>query len=142
MDRVFLDANILFSAAYYEHAGLARLWDLKNVILVTSTYAVDEARRNLQTKKPDQLPTFERSLRSVEIVGDPTDDFPLLEQVILPGKDRPILKAAIAGAATHLVTGDVTHFGPYYGQTIEGVIVLSPGDYLRMHGEQAESQGN
>jgi hypothetical protein len=28
LDRVFLDANVLFSAAYMENSGLARLWQL------------------------------------------------------------------------------------------------------------------
>ncbi len=31
MRRVFLDANILFSAAYREKAGLLRLWRLPGV---------------------------------------------------------------------------------------------------------------
>lgn len=47
MDRLFLDANILFSAAYRPDAGLRRLWEVPNVELVTSAYAGEEARRNL-----------------------------------------------------------------------------------------------
>jgi uncharacterized membrane protein HdeD (DUF308 family) len=34
LDRVFLDANVLFSAAYRADAGLGRLWNLKDVALV------------------------------------------------------------------------------------------------------------
>jgi hypothetical protein len=49
----------------------------------------------------------------------------------LPEKDRPILRAAVHARATHLVTGDVTHFGRFYGKRLQGVVVLSPGDYLR-----------
>ncbi len=47
MDRLFLDANVLFSAAYREDAGLVELWKLEDVELVTSAYAFEEARRNL-----------------------------------------------------------------------------------------------
>lgn len=47
MDRVFLDANVLYSAAYSRDAGLQRLWKLPQVELLTSAYAVGEARRNL-----------------------------------------------------------------------------------------------
>jgi hypothetical protein len=47
MDRLFLDANILFSAAYRPDAGLAQFWKLKNAILCSSHYALEEARMNL-----------------------------------------------------------------------------------------------
>ena len=49
MDRLFLDANVLFSAAYREDAGLALFWNLPKVVLLSSTYAVEEARVNLDT---------------------------------------------------------------------------------------------
>jgi hypothetical protein len=47
VDRVFLDANVLFSAAYIEGSGLARLWQLADAELLSSDYATEEARRNL-----------------------------------------------------------------------------------------------
>jgi hypothetical protein len=47
MDRLFLDANVLSSAAYRSDAGLRRLWSLDNVELCTSGYALEEARVNL-----------------------------------------------------------------------------------------------
>jgi hypothetical protein len=47
VDRQFLDANILFSAAYRSDSGLRRLWDLDGIQLITSAYAIEEARRNL-----------------------------------------------------------------------------------------------
>ena len=47
MDRVFLDANILFSAAYRRESGLKQLWRISETQLLTSGYAVEEARRNL-----------------------------------------------------------------------------------------------
>ena len=47
MDRVFLDANVLLSAALRTKAGLLRLWTLANAALITSDHAIEEARRNL-----------------------------------------------------------------------------------------------
>jgi predicted nucleic acid-binding protein len=47
VDRVFLDANVLFSAAYRSDSGLLKLWKLKRTKLITSTYALEEARTNL-----------------------------------------------------------------------------------------------
>jgi hypothetical protein len=48
----------------------------------------------------------------------------------LADKGRPVLLAAIGVGATHLLTGDFRHFGPYYGKRIEGFLVLSSGEYL------------
>lgn len=52
VDRVFLDANVLFSAAYRPDSRLRALWESSDVELVSSEYAVDEARRNIQLAKP------------------------------------------------------------------------------------------
>ena len=41
MDRVFLDANVLFSAASTPDSGLRALWSLAGVELVTSEFALD-----------------------------------------------------------------------------------------------------
>jgi len=50
--------------------------------------------------------------------------------VLFSAKDVPILLAAIEARATHLITGDMRHFGPHFGKRIEGILVLSPADYL------------
>ncbi len=80
---------------------------------------------------PGQQNDLEELLGSVEIVPTtaPTDH-PLLSALELPAKDRPILLAAISVGATHLLTGDFRHFGPYYGERIEGILILPPGSYL------------
>jgi hypothetical protein len=124
-----LDTNVLFSGAYRPDAGLRRLWTLPRARLITSVYAAEEARRNLSST--GQRSDLEELLGSVEIVptAAPTDH-PLFSALELPQKDWPILLAAISVGATHLLTGDFRHFGPYYGKRIEGVLVLPPGEYL------------
>ena len=54
VDRLLLDANVLFSAAYRPDAGIARLWKLENVELLTSAYAAEEARVNLAEEDQHQ----------------------------------------------------------------------------------------
>jgi predicted nucleic acid-binding protein len=49
--RVFLDANVLFSAAYKEDSSLLAFWKADKFSLVSSEYAVIEARRNLAMGK-------------------------------------------------------------------------------------------
>jgi uncharacterized protein len=127
-DRLFLDANILFSAAYREDAGLRRLWALKNCSLLTSEYAVEEARRNLP--QPEQRARLEELLQSVERVSALTLDREDRGDVELPEKDWPILGGAVAAGATHLITGDHTHFGSFFGTKLLGVTILPPSEYL------------
>ena len=55
MDRVFLDANVLLSAALRPRAKLLNLWKVEAATLITSEYAVDEARRNLPTPQQRRL---------------------------------------------------------------------------------------
>jgi predicted nucleic acid-binding protein len=49
----------------------------------------------------------------------------------LPAKDAPIFQAAMSAGASVLLTGDVTHFGRFFGKTIAGVRILSPAEFLR-----------
>ena len=127
MDVAFLDANVLFSAAYRQGAGLRRFWELAEVELVTSAYAAEEARSNL--READQRHRLRFLLALVRVVEDDAD-LPLPPEVELPPKDRPILVAAMRARATHLVTGDVMHFGRYFGGRIGGVLVQKPADFL------------
>jgi uncharacterized protein len=129
LDRVFLDANVLYSAAYMEFAGLARLWRLDDVQLLSSAYAIEEARRNLARDRPEAVPRLERLLESISTVDAP-QGFKLPENIRLEPKDQPILLAAIQGKADFLLTGDVRHFGHLYGKRIASVLVVRPAVYF------------
>ena len=129
MDIVFLDANVLFSAAYRADSGLGRLWKMRQIKLVTSAYAEAEARRNLLNIQ--QRTRLDNLLLSVEVAAASQTHQRSLKKIALPDKDTPIFSAAMDVGATHLLTGDVTHFGKYYSKTIEGILILSPGEYLK-----------
>lgn len=136
-DVLFLDSNILFSAAYRPDSTVRRLWELPRSRLLTSSYALEEARRNLKgSEQQAELESLLGSMNVVEAASDP-EGHPALRSVDLPEKDRPILLAAVAARATHLITGDLTHFGPYYGREIAGVTVLPPAAYLRNLSEES-----
>jgi predicted nucleic acid-binding protein len=128
MDRLFLDANILFSAGYRPGAGLLQLWKLKDVELYSSRYAFAEAMINLTDEdQRERLRTLSQTIHLVEARGQA-----LPRGIVLPEKDAPILLAAIEARATHLLTGDVRHFGLYFGREIRGVRIDLPGRYLKM----------
>lgn len=127
-DRVFLDANVLFSTAYREAAGLRRLWRLEGVELVTSGYALEEARRNLGSR--EQRARLNRLVSDLELVREaPSRALP--DDVDLPEKDQPILLAALEAGATHLLTGDITDFGALLGRRVEELRIERPASYLR-----------
>lgn len=127
MHRVFLDANVLFSAAYLPTSRLVRLWRLPGTVLLSSDYAVEEARRNLDLA--DHRYRLEQRVKRMEIVTA-WQSASLPRGVRLDDKDTPILLAAIEARATHLLTGDRQDFGHLYERTVTGVEILPPAEYL------------
>jgi predicted nucleic acid-binding protein len=122
--RVFLDANILFSAAKSSGA-IRQLVDqipIRGHECVADEYVIAEARRNLEQKFPAALSDFENLLRAITRLASP----PALSAPSLDQKDRPVLASAIQHRCQALLTGDKTHFGRLYGQTIAGVSIYSP----------------
>ena len=128
MNRVFLDANVLFSAAY----GSPRLGDLwilarrRQHELLASAHTVEEARRNLS---PDRQAVLHELTRALTIVPTPPADLP--SPIDLPAGDREAFLSALAARTTHFLTGDIKHFGRYIGRSTAGVLIQTPGDYLR-----------
>ena len=132
MDRVFLDANVLFSASYDDDNHLLQLWNMSDVELVTSAFAVGETVRNvaieLHRVRLDQL------LASARVVPEPLPSSALPPGITLPAKDAPILLSAMQAQATHLLTGDKRHFGQLFGQVIDGVLIQRPSSFLVSRG--------
>lgn len=127
-DRIFLDANIMFSVAYGS-SSLFRLWDFaKNgqCVLLASRYVIEEAKRNLEDT--EQLANLDSYLTSVKVVPEVDQTLPC--PIELPEKDKPVLMAAISAKAEHLITDDVTHFGKYFGHKVMGVKIIMARDYI------------
>lgn len=126
--RVFLDANVLFSAAKSDGAvrELLRLLERFGHRGCVDSYVVEEARRNLFAKAPERLADLDALLARLESALARRVDPGLEASLPLPPKDRPVLAAAIGQGCDALVTGDRTHFGALYGRTFKGVTVYSP----------------
>ena len=132
--RIFLDSNILFSAAKSDGAIrllLARLRESGHE-LCADGFVVEEARRNLEVKAPSRVADLARILEEVEV--HPASDAPraLPASLPLPEKDRPVLGAAIRLGCDALVTGDRRHFGVLFGRVISGVAIHSPSSLAEL----------
>jgi predicted nucleic acid-binding protein len=131
--RVFLGANVLFSAAKSDGAvrALLRLLVERGHEAVADAYVVAEARRNLLAKGPQALDVLDSLLEHLKVAAASpaahAADSRLHAQLTwLPKKDRPVLEAAIRLGCDALVTGDRTHFGAGYGRVFGGVTIHSP----------------
>lgn len=132
MDRLFLDANVLFTAAHNPDGKAAFLFSRRrdgHWQLVSSRYATEEARRNMVAKYPRYVKRFETLVEQLTEVHQPTLRPAIID---LPDKDRPIFLAACADHASHLLTGDLKHFGPYMNrpEATAGLIIQTVADYL------------
>jgi uncharacterized protein len=130
--RLFLDANVLFTAAHNPSGKAALIIDLgsqKYWEVVLCSFAMDEARRNITLKFPGCLEKLDSLLAAVKKVPSGSGR---LCPIPLPSKDRPVLEAAIRCKATHLLTGDIKDFGPFMNNPdhTAGVIIQSVSELL------------
>ena len=130
--RVFLDANVLFTALHNPNGKAALVieqgdrgyWDL-----YSSSLAVEEARRNLRRKAPGAIKGLATMLNGIRLVEHQSGHrFP----AGLAAKDRPIFQAALACRATHLLTGDMKDFGSFMNRPEEtfGVRIQTVAEFL------------
>ena len=132
MKLLFLDANVLFTAAHNPQGKAALVIALgANGVwrLATSAYAKEEAQRNLARKFPGCLKQLEGILGCISIVSDRFDgQYP----ENLPDKDWPIYRAAHACRADVLLTGDLRDFGPLMNQPelTSGLLIQTVAEFL------------
>ena len=130
--KIFLDANVLFTAAHNPSGKAALIVELGaqgHWQTPTSTLAVEEARRNLDIKFAACLTRLESILSKVRVVSSVSGPACPID---LPEKDRPIFLTAVKCWATHLLTGDVRHFGPFLNDPSRtaGVAIMTVADFL------------
>jgi len=130
--RLFLDSNVLFTAAHNPEGKASLVIELAaagNWEVVTSAYCLAEARLNLDRKHPAALGRLSEILETVHLVPDVAGE---RCTILLPEKDRPVFASAQRCKATHFLTGDRRHFGPYMNKPKDtmGIVVQAVGDFL------------
>ncbi|MFZ2445597.1 MAG: hypothetical protein WAW37_04515 [Syntrophobacteraceae bacterium] len=130
--RVFLDANVIFTAAHNPRGKAAFVIELGaagHFLLFTSDAAQMEAERNLTSKYPASLPFLAALMGRINLfTADLSAPFP----DGLPPKDAIIFQAAVSCRATHFLTGDLRHFGPCMNQpdATFSIIVQTVAEFL------------
>ncbi|HTV82118.1 MAG TPA: PIN domain-containing protein [Acidobacteriaceae bacterium] len=137
--RVFLDANVLFSAALKPESRLQGFWKMRNLVPLTSMYAAGEARRNCIDE--DHAMRLTVLLEQTHFASD-VPSVLLPAHIRLPAKDAPILAPAIQAGADYLITGDRHHFRRWMNlpiPTVIGLLVIQqPAQFLDEHLDRPE----
>ena len=132
--KLYLDANVIFSAAHREEGRAQDLVALArggHCDLLTSTHALEEARRNLQLKSSGFERRLMEALVQVTVVVEaPAALVDWARELGLPLTDAPILAAAVHANADLLVTGDTRDFGHLFGTTLRGTRVVTPASAI------------
>ena len=135
MKKLFLDANILFSATCSDSGASRMLFKLAKgdkVSLLSSTYAIEEALKNIEKKLgSDKLPEFFVLLSLLDdLIKNliPSDKY----NGVVPKKDLPILLAAIELDVDYLITLDKKDFKTEKVENAQLPFkIMIPGEFLQ-----------
>ena len=129
--KLFADSSVALAASMSATGASRQTFDLAEAqgwSLFVSPWVLREVRDNLAGK----LPEFTRAwlaLRAKVVVEDDelTFDWPLVFDVT---KDKPVLCTALA-CADMLLTLDRRDFRTLLGETVHGLRIATPGEFLR-----------
>lgn len=137
MIRLFLDASVLFAAAYSSTGASRELMRLAlrgDVILSASRFVLEETVRNLSAKAlPEISATFQQLIATLdlEVIPDPAKEDVLAAAAYTALKDAPVVAAAINAQADYLVTLDRKHLiEPVEVAAGSGLSIVLPADAL------------
>lgn len=137
MLRAFVDASVLFAAAYSETGAsreIIRSAIRGNIGLVISQLVLEEVRRNLQSKVPEVIAEldFLRDAVLFELVQPERNEVVAAMQYC-DAKDAPIVAAAKTADVDYLVSLDRRHLvGVPEVSAGSGLNIVLPADLLKV----------
>lgn len=137
MLRAFVDASVLFAAAYSETGAsreIIRSAIRGNIGLVISQLVLEEVRRNLQSKVPEVIAEldFLRDAVLFELVQPERNEVVAARQYC-DAKDAPIVAAAKTADVDYLVSLDRRHLvGVPEVSAGSGLNIVVPADLLQV----------
>ena len=133
----FLDASVLFSAAYSKTGAsreIIRLGIQGEIQLVISDLVSNEALLNLKKKAPEVVPNLLTLFSVVPFrMVRPSKKEVLTAMEYTEFKDAPVVAAALCAKVKYLVSLDQAHLvGVSAVEQGSGLSILLPGDYLNL----------
>ena len=130
--RVFLDANVLFSAALGGETFelILDLAERGRIDAVTSLRCMLEAQDNLMKKQPAQAAHLDHVTEPVRIEDVEPEEQASVAAGLVHAADVHVLAAALTLGVDVLVTGDVTHFGALMERSDLPLRVRTPRAFL------------
>lgn len=139
MLKLFLDANVLFAAAYSETGASRGLFELakqKKIKLYSSKYIINEATRNIIKKiGEDYVPILLTLITEMEKVDKDEFDTEQKEKYaeFIAEKDLPVLISAINMGVDFLITLDRKDFMSDKIKTLKLPFkIMLPGECIRI----------
>lgn len=135
--KVFLDASMLFSAAYSQTGAsreIIRLGIQGEIQLLISDLVCKEAYVNLQNKAPEAVQKLSEFLRHVPFeVVKPSKEEVLAAMKYTEFKDAPVVAAAKHAGVDYLISLDRAHLvGITAVEEGSGISILLPGEFLEI----------
>ncbi len=133
--KVYLDSNVLFSAAYSGSGKsksflLYELQELGFIKVFISKLVCDEAVINIKSKKIEQLSFLNYLINRSTILPDTIRELKNDLIALLPLNDRIILSTAISYGMDYFLTGNTKDFKHLYFMKIDKTLILKPADFI------------
>lgn len=133
--NLFLDSSVALAASLSASGASRQVFDLaarQGWRLLVSPWVLREVRDNLANKLPGAVHAWVSLCGQATVEDDElTFDWPIMFEA---SKDKPVLFSALA-CADVLLTLDRRDFRDLLGQTVYGLRVLTPGEFLRTERE-------
>ncbi|PIU37294.1 hypothetical protein COT02_01615 [Candidatus Roizmanbacteria bacterium CG07_land_8_20_14_0_80_34_15] len=133
--KLFLDANVIYSASRSEKGASFAIFQLKNkfkIELISSKLALIEAERNIVEKETSLiLSRFYYLIKEIKIISVESVKAKIFYKNIIEEKDAPILYGAKQSQVDFLITLDRKHF---FIKKIRGekfaFTITTPGEFI------------
>jgi len=133
--KLFLDANVIYSASRSEKGASFAIFQLKNkfkIELISSKLALIEAEKNIVEKETSLiLSRFYYLIKEIKIISVESVKAKIFYKNIIEEKDAPILYGAKQSQVDFLITLDRKHF---FIKKIRGekfaFTITTPGEFI------------
>jgi predicted nucleic acid-binding protein len=139
VERVFLDANVWFSAARSRTGGSFLIMEFAQhglVQICINQHVLDEAERNLLLKSPHSVDAFHlffSAIKPIFVAEKLAEATRKQLGEIMPQEDIPVVAGALSGKVRYLITLDKRHIANVRMRLLPWPFkIVLPGEFLEL----------